>query len=1208
MGRRSQPDITETEGPPVQAVPDPIISSPYEEPRSHWLYSADGIPTLNPGRRPASYWRKTVATGEAQRKIFAEEHREDLPLVNRLREDVRRWRQVGYRGASQVTRDLLEHWSRSDRERRLFFCQLEAIETLIYLLEMRLPGRTTRTGFQKFEVSDEDLHRLLRGERPEFQFAESATVFPTLVDRPENSSFLPLRRLGCKMATGAGKTVIQATLIAWAFCNRGRNQESREFPNAVLVCCPNLTVKERLQVLRPEVEGNYFDLFDLVPSKYRHFLNAGKVLVTNWHVFAPKSPNREGDASYRVVDKGPETNEAFAIDRLGDLASRLPILVFNDEGHHCWRPKADPEAAGPLKGLSAEEKERLEHEREEARVWLDGLDRINSAGLLGDGRPCIAACVDLSATPFYLGASGHPEGSPFPWLVSDFGLVDAIESGIVKIPRLPVRDDTESKDEAGRPDPKYYRLWKHITESIPAAEKGQNKRPKPAAVYREAEGALRTLADQWKARFDMIRSSAPDANIPPVMIVVCDNTEIAEVFFRKLSGERVEEVPAEKGGKTVERTVYEGSQILPELSNGPDVRRTIQIDTRMLDKLDAGEAGSREEAAKQLRHVIATVGKKGQPGEQVRCVVSVSMLTEGWDANNVTHVLGVRAFGSQLLCEQVVGRGLRRINYKPDPVDGKLPAEYVDVYGIPFTLVPFKGRPKDTEAPVDKPVWPIFAVPDKASYEIRFPQVSSYVYALRQEGIVCDVDKLEGFIVDEEPTAVYLSSARGYGEGGLAIVTGDFVKQDRKAYYESTAFQTILFRLTQMIVDDLVHGARAEGDRRAEIKLQAKHLLFPQVYRIVSEYVEKKVEFGHGGRVVDKRELGLEMYAQLLVQRVRDGILPAVAAADAPLLPVLDSFRPWLSTKTVDYQTTRDTVPLTRSHLNRAVVIKGWERRAIEILEAADCVDFFSPNDARVGLTIPYEYGDSFHTYIPDFMVRVRGGATVIVEIKGGGGEIWAPDQIRAKNVAALKWVAAVNNLGTYGKWAFEICRELSRLEGQIAQHAAGEKPLPFYRIDEPRDEERFTACVPLVELRPAAGLFSEEQIVRATNPDWADDWVRPSTQRPLKRGMFVAQVMGKSMEPDIPDGAYCLFGPAPEGARQGRTVLAWLEGETDPEQGGHATIKRYESEKAADPDGGFRHVRITLKPRNPDFKPIVLTPESEGQVRILAELVEVLT
>jgi type III restriction enzyme len=235
-----------------------------------------------------------------------------------------------------------------------------------------------------------------------------------------------------------------------------------------VICAPNLTVKERLQVLRPEHPWNSYDYFDLVPNKYRDQLATGKILITNWHTLALKNEHREGDATYRVVQKGAETADAFTRDRLGELASRLPVLVLNDEGHHCWRPNPAGTSEEALKDLSKEEKERLKEEQEEARVWLAGLDRINNCGLLGkteDGRnrPGVLACVDLSATPFYLGNSGYPEGSPFPWLVSDFGLVDAIECGIVKIPRLPVADDKAKKDEAGRPLPKYFRLWRNIT-------------------------------------------------------------------------------------------------------------------------------------------------------------------------------------------------------------------------------------------------------------------------------------------------------------------------------------------------------------------------------------------------------------------------------------------------------------------------------------------------------------------------------------------------------------------------------------------------------------------------------------------------------------------------------------------------------------------------------------------------------------------------
>src|SRR5262249_52389759 len=447
--------------------------------------------------------------------------------------------------------------------------------------------------------------------------------------------------VGCKMATGSGKTVVMAMLITWAFCNRGRNPATLTFPRGVLICAPNLTIRERLQVLRPEHPFNYYDLFDIVPSKYRELMSSGRVLVTNWHAFAPKSEHREGDATYRVVNKGEETPEAFAKDRLGDLANRAPILVLNDEGHHCWRPKVEkPET----RGLMKEERDALEEEVEEARIWLAGLDRINNAGLAGDKTQSILACMDLSATPFYLDNSGYSAGSPFPWLVSDFGLVDAIEAGIVKVPRLPVREDTAKKDEVGRPDPKYYRLWRHIDDQLGSGDRLSNGRPKPDAVYREAEGALIMLYVQWKKMFEEIRDKSVGREaIPPVMIVVCDNVDIAEVFFQEISGERVVEVLSEDGKKKETRTGYRGSPKFPVLANTETERRTIRIDTKLLAKIETEEGETKDEAAERLRQVINTVGKAGQPGEHVRCVVSVGMLTEGWDATNVTHILGVRA-------------------------------------------------------------------------------------------------------------------------------------------------------------------------------------------------------------------------------------------------------------------------------------------------------------------------------------------------------------------------------------------------------------------------------------------------------------------------------------------------------------------------------------------------------------------------------------
>jgi type III restriction enzyme len=403
------------------------------------------------------------------------------------------------------------------------------------------PGRTSKTGFKKFALSDANLQRLLGGERPRpegeveldrfdgrtarvnpFQDLATSDFFPTLVDSPWGTHLLPLRRMGCKMATGSGKTVVMAMLISWAFCNRGVNPGSTEFPNAVLVCCPNITVKERLQVLRPDNPDNYYAGFDLVPVNLRPHLHKGKVLVDNWHKFSPESEHKEGNKSYAVVDKGPETPETLARRVLGDLYDRMPIMVLNDEGHHCWRPappdKRVEEVDTARKGkkrtdVSVEEAKELEEEANEARVWLRGLDWINNC--LGEGKRGIAHCIDLSATPFYIKGSGFTEGQPFPWLVSDFGLVDAIESGIVKIPRLPVRDASGKMDEVGRPDPKYFRLWRHIQRALQPSEKFGSGKPKPEPCYREAEGALKQLAGQWHEKYLMIQDANPDQERVP---------------------------------------------------------------------------------------------------------------------------------------------------------------------------------------------------------------------------------------------------------------------------------------------------------------------------------------------------------------------------------------------------------------------------------------------------------------------------------------------------------------------------------------------------------------------------------------------------------------------------------------------------------------------------------------------------------------------
>ena len=980
---------------PIQPVERPILCSPYEEPDAHWVYDTEtGEASQQRGRREAGYWYKTERTGteQLQMRFVQEEERDDLPMVNALRADVKRWRESNYRNATNVTRELLNHWRREDRERRLFFCQLEAVETVIWLAEIRSAGK--RTGFNP-QFTDDDLGKL--------------------ADPADDSDLPKLIRYGCKMATGSGKTVVMAMLIAWAFCNRGKVPSDERFPKAALVVCPNLTIKERLQVLRPESSDNYYDAFELIPTKLRPLLNSGKVLVTNWHQFALESPQAEGGSTYSVVNKGEETPDAFAQRVLGELYDRAPIMVLNDEGHHAYRPAPVEER------LSAAEKS----ERQDATVWISGLDRMNAA--------CgVRFCVDLSATPFYIHGSGHPEGTPFPWLVSDFGLVDAIESGITKIPRLPVSDTT------GRPEPKYFRLWKSINDQILPADRlpGRARKPKPEAVYREAEDALNTLASQWVERFGYIQqaSDAKDKT-PPVMIVVCDNTDIAEHFFRKISGEDEEvEDLAENGGKGTQRkrrprTAYGQGAVFPDLlSNERDALRTLRIDSKMLADAESEDPGkNRTQAAEDLRQIVATIGKPGKPGEQVRCVVSVAMLNEGWDANNVTHILGLRAFTSQLLCEQVVGRGLRRMNYTPDPETGLLTEEYVDVYGIPFSVIPFKGRKPGTIVP-DLPKNHVRSMPEREGYEIRFPVVEGYAFALRKNEIKADIKSMEPLFVEPEqtPTAVFVKPAVGYETGNpSALGPGQFEEQNRQEYYRTTHIQAIKFEIARRIVLNLVGGGVFQPDRTSnpKLRLQSRHRLFPQVYRLVDAYVETRVDF-HG---CNPCEIGHERYTTRIVERLMAAIQPNEVEGETPLLPIRNRYKPIGTSAEVDFMTTRSCHGTERSQINQVVLdTETWESSACFRLERSDVVDYYVRND-HLGLGIPYEYTDVSHSYEPDFIVRLKNDVNLIVEIKGNETE-----QDRAKHEGAKRWTSAVNNWNELGKWDFHVCRDPQLLEREL--------------------------------------------------------------------------------------------------------------------------------------------------------------------------------
>jgi type III restriction enzyme len=906
-------------------VDNPILNSPFEEPTRYWAYD-EGQPVLVEGRRPAGYYFKSRTRGE--QLAMLEEEFVPLELVNTIRERVREWRVQGYPDVTPITRQLLNHWNNPDRERKLFFCQREAVETLIWLVEAS-PARKQGITIPKDEG---------------------------------------LTRYACKMATGSGKTVVMGMVIAWQVLNKLANPQDRRFSDAVLLVCPNLTIRERLQVLLPWKVGNYYERFDLVPRGMLERLQQGRFQILNWHLFQLKDDSR----SRSVVQRGVESDAAFCRRVLKELGAKQNILVINDEAHHAYRPAPLPEEV--RERLSPEEIE----EREEATVWISGLDRINK--IRG-----INFCADFSATPFYIKGSGREEGEPFPWIVSDFGLVDAIESGIVKIPRVPVDDNT------GALIPKYFRLWEAINQSLPVSERQTaRRRAKPESVLREAEGAIATLASEWKRTFDEFqRSGSP---VPPVMIVVCDNTDLAKIVYEHIAS----------------------GKVLSELQNQPAAEVTLRIDTKLLKEAESAVDGeTKQQAAERLRKTVDTVGKTewdgegDPPGKHIRCVVSVGMLTEGWDAQNVTQILGLRAFTSQLLCEQVVGRGLRRMNY-----DDFSEPEYVDIYGVPFEVIPVKKKPRGrTEVPKVSTL--VRALRERKHLEITFPRVEGYVFDVRQR-IRVNWDEVPYLVIDPstEPTEVQVKPAVGYRIGRPdRLSPGEEVLHDRNPFYRENRLQATVYEIAAEITNRL-KGKREEW--------QIRHILFPQVLNIVWHYLEERVRVSAQATL---QEVALEKYQQRIVERLTEAIEPDTEAGEPPILPIIERFRPIGSTAEVLFRTVRQCMGTTKSHISHVVLdAPEWEHSVAYQLERIPEVIAYARND-HLDFTIPYEYQGVRHEYRPDFLIRWRREdgreVKIVLEVKG-----FETEQDRQKEAAAKRWVRAVNHHGEFGQWAFVVCRD----------------------------------------------------------------------------------------------------------------------------------------------------------------------------------------
>ena len=967
-------------------IENPVINSPYIEPRRHYRFDEDGITDeIVEERRISSYFvpiPKAKTRNKQQLRLETEwtQEREKLnDEINRIRERVALWRQGGYQGITSVTRRLLEHWRDPERERRLFFCQIEALETAIYITEV-----AARYG-------DNWIQNSLQAAN-----AESNPL---------------LYRVAFKMATGSGKTVVMGMLIAWQALNKLANPQDGRFSDTFLIVTPGITIRDRLRVLLPNDPNNYYKALNLLPADMQDSLLQATVLITNFHAFKLRESTAAGRLTKAILASGvsdassfTETPDQMVRRVCRDLGKKKNIVVINDEAHHCYRRKPD----GDEPRLKGDERKEAQKREEEARIWISGLEAVKAK--LG-----VKVVYDLSATPFFLRGSGYREGTLFPWVASDFSLIDAIESGIVKVPRVPVADD--AMDSQG---PTYRDLWLRIRDELPKKGRGTEAIGGEPKLPAELEAALLSLYGNYEKQYRRWESNVEARArglTPPVFIVVCNNTNVSKLVFdyiagwdKPLSDDTTIPVP----GK------------LPLFSNVEGDRwagrpTTILVDSEQLESGEAMSAEFRKLAAREieelkeeyrqrfpgrdieeisdedlLREVLNSVGKPGRLGEQVRCVVSVSMLTEGWDANTVTHILGVRAFGTQLLCEQVVGRGLRRMSYVPND-EGMFDAEYAEVYGVPFSFIPTSGsgaEPKPGPMPTR-----VRSLEERIACEITFPRLIGYRYDIAEERLPYQFTEDTQLALSSADVPTWTENAPIIGE--LSIHTLDELRGRRE--------QEVAFRLASLVLERYFRDDNGND----------RPWLFPQILRISREWLAQCL-------TLKDHAFPQMLLLTTLAHDAAGKIYAAITGSEAgekTLKPILRPYDTLGSTRYVDFDTTKPvyaTDPEKCQVTYVAADTGSWEQKMAQTLEEMDEVVRYVKNQS-LGFTIPYALNGTERQYVPDFIACVDDGhgpadlLNLIIEVSGEGRK----DKATKVATARTLWVPAVNNHGGYGRWAF---------------------------------------------------------------------------------------------------------------------------------------------------------------------------------------------
>lgn len=922
-----------------------ILNSPYTAPSRHWQPGTGGALVETAGRRPASYEIFDIRNNTRRS--------EPLDRVNEIRRRVDAWRAADYSGATAVSRRLLEHWhDRTARLHPFYFCQLEAIETLIWWVEAS----------------------------PEFRQG----VFLS-------GDGGPWERVCSKMATGTGKTLVMGMVVVWQVANALSYPKQKDFSAAIFVVAPGLTVKERLRVLYPGEVDNVYDEFGLCPSEsLRQKINRAEILVDNWHALMPLVPPERS-----VVKKGRESDEAFTRRCLGKLAAHKNLVVINDEAHHAYRVPADTKIS---KKQAADQGIDLD----EATRWIEGLDRIHKTrGIL--------RTFDLSATPFAPTGKANTEAGLFSWIVSDFGLNDAIEAGLVKTPRVVVRDDALPDSRTLRS--KLYHLYRDEEVADDLNRRGaQAHEPLPKLV----QDAYTLLGADWRAALQDWRAAGHVS--PPVLLTVCNRTETAA---------------------RIEHYFKQGNAHWPELH---ERTRTLRVDSRVLDKAEQGEtaasdkdyeaelraivdaadlpAENKERLAglskeELLREIVDNVGKRGRAGQDVQNVISVAMLSEGWDAKNVTHIMGLRAFTSQLLCEQVIGRGLRRVSYDLDD-KGLFKPEFVNVFGVPLSIYQEVGAGETPPPP--RASTQIETLPERNALEIRWPNVLRVDTVVRPT-LVVDWDQVANLTLDPAQTPVVAEIAPALG--GAADMSR-VERIDLALLPEAFRLQRLVFRAAQKAFE--AAAGRYSGQR---------DYLAMQLIRLVEQFLasDKLVipslfhQDGALRRILIALNLdGIVQHLMRHVEQQNRERLEPVFDEEMPLGSTRN-LRTWYSTKTCH--------PTQKSQISHMLADSAWEQHAANLLEMSGDVQAYAKND-HLGFQIVYLWNGVRRRYLPDFLIRMTNGKTLVLEIKGEDSE-----QNRAKRASLAAWTDAVNAKGGFGAWCWDVAFQPAQMADILVRHGS---------------------------------------------------------------------------------------------------------------------------------------------------------------------------